>query len=94
VFSDRYEKISSFTLCYSNFSLNSFGKEKKIDLSDTLTKIIESNNGDAVVDLKVKGGYFDYWFVGACLTNPLTLGLLTPNNIKTEISGNVVKLKK
>lgn len=91
---DGYEVVHHFTMEKSHFTWNGwmelFGNPKRFDLNDEFEEVVRLHNGEAIVNLQIKGkgGLTGKYF----LSGLLTLGLIAPNSMNVTIEGDVIHL--
>ena len=59
-------------------------------MSDEFEEVVRIHNGEAIVNLKIKGKE-DFTFI-YFLSGLLTLGLIAPNSMNVTIEGDVIRL--
>jgi hypothetical protein len=95
---ESYVTVSHFRLTYRNFTLSRLAPPKRVDLTDTLTKIVAASRGDAVVNLRITGGGSELSNRCLCcvggLSGLLTLGFIVPAQAEAHVEGDVVRLIK
>ena len=97
VLSGDYDAVYHFRLVYKRFAVNGYLPPKKIDMSDTLKTMLSKNNGDAIVNLKVKvqrgGGEAGFYLLSFLFGLP-TLTLFSPSKIEAVVEGDIVRMKE
>jgi len=89
---DGYEVIHHFTIEKSavNWNFWHYLIGERFDLSDEFEEVVRIHNGEAIVNLKIKGKE-DFTFI-YFLSGLLTLGLIAPNSMNVTIEGDVIRL--
>jgi len=94
VLQDGYEVVHHFIMEKSHFTWNAWnlmwGNRERFDLSDEFEEVVRIHNGEAIVNLKIKGKEaftFIYFLSGL-----LTLGLIAPHSMNVTIEGDVIRL--
>ena len=90
----NYFIIHKMKLKYSNYTVSPFSKPKSINLSDTLLSILRKYEGDAIVNLIIKGRASTSHNAMGQLVTILSLGIVSPSHIETIIEFDVVKVKR
>lgn len=98
ILKEKYKVVHHFKFTYKKFSFSflQFSSPKSIDLSNRLREILKAHNGDAIVNLTIKG---DSSSLNDFVLAPLnwilaipTFGLFVPSQMEAEVQGDVVKL--
>ena len=93
---DQYRVVTHFKIYYSQFSLNAYSKSKTINMSDTLTTLLNTYDSDAIVNFKITRvdpvrNRYCFQFVG-CVTFLPTLTLFCPIATEFIVEGDLVKM--
>lgn len=95
--SNDYDSVCDFLISYSHFSLSPMWPKRKIDFSDTLSKLVALFHGDAVVNLSVSGGsnnkYNGINFFGS-LFGCLSLGVFAFTKVESDVRGTIIRFKE
>ena len=89
---DGYEVVHHFTMEKNVFTWNywHYLMLERVDLSDEFEEVVRSHNGEAIVNLKIKGD--GDWTFNYVLSGFLTLGLIAPYSMNVTIEGDVIRL--
>lgn len=95
ILQDDYEVVHHFSMEKSHFTWNAWnlmwGNRERFDLSDEFEEVVRIHNGEAIVNLKIKGKEaFTFIYL---LSGLLTLGLIAPHSVNVTIEGDVIQLK-
>jgi len=105
IFREGYEVVHHFKMEKSVFTWNAWniGKAwgpqlqgqdnpKRVDLSNEFDALLQSHNGEAIVNLKVKAEQNVGISLISLITGTITLGLLAPHRVTATIEGDVIRL--
>lgn len=100
---DGYEVVHHFKMEKSYFTwswhyeISPFkpfgGHPKRIDLSNEFEELLRTNNGEAIVNLNIKGENEAALVFFSLPISIVTLGLIAPHSVDVTIEGDVIRLK-